>query len=293
MSAMTGPRSSWLPANKNPAVLRRWQQERQASTSLNVAINPITRGEGGGTMGSGLGGITETVSNQTKTAALSGFKGAGVAAGITGVATGAIADHLGASNPVNIGVNAAAKGFFKSVPGVIGNIVNAKFGVDPTAAKISIYGGSALARVNPAIGYATQIFGGLAIDKAMDGMGIREYESFKDQIETSKPKTIKGYFDARKDIAIGSRNLNADRDGWGKDIDTGYGNIDHHGGGRPTGVLAKNKGVWGRDGEDTSLGDGGGDGFGGTSNGGNSGGLGGSNQGGGDHDGGHGSRGGR
>lgn len=267
-----------------------------------VSVNPTFGGGSGGAQGSGLGGqrlgSTGTISSQGKAVALGGFKSAGIKAGVSGVGFGLAANHLGASNPASIGVNAAARGFFGAVPGIVGSVVNTELGVDPTAAKISKYGGMALSGISPALGYGVQAIGGLAVDKAMDGLNARSYESFRDHMESSRPNTIKGYFDARKAVATGVRSLNASKDGWGRDARTGYGNVDHHGAGRPTGELAQATGAWGRVGgkgysSKDGSGDGGGDGHGGTSNGGTGGGLGGSNTGGGDHDGGHGSRGGR
>ncbi len=288
---MTIPRELWIPANRNPLLNR---SEQPSAPVAGSGLGGGGRDNGGDSHSFGPGKATGTLSSQGRKAAIGGLKEAGVKAGVSGISVGAMANHFGASNSVNIGVNAAAKGLLGAVPRVVGDVVNAEMGVDPTAAKIGKYGGYALGAVNPALGYAAQMFGGLAVDGVMDGLGLRGYESFSDQIEASKPRTVKGYFDAKRDIAIGTKNLDADKDGWGDDPDTGYGNVDHFGGGRPTGELANSTGAWGgRDAGPSGSGDGGGDGHGNSSNGGNGGGLGGSNQGGGDHDGGHGSIGGR
>lgn len=219
-----------------------------------------------------------TLSSQGRDAALGGFKDVG----LTAATAGGVVGHL--SKSVGTGVNAATRVGFGAVPGMIGDVINAEMGIDPTAAKISKWGGYALAGFNPALGYGVGMFGGLVADKAMDGLNARSHESFRDSVEAARPNTIKGYFDTRKAISIGVKNLDAGMGGWGDDPSTEYGNIDHHGGGKPTGVMAKNHGCFdGRTGGfGGGAGDGGGDGHGGTSSGGTGDGLGGSNQGGGD-----------
>jgi len=65
----------------------------------------------------------------------------------------------------------------------MGSVLGSEYGIDPIAAKIGKYSATLGAGISPALGIGLGMFGGVAVDKAMDALGVRERESLRDTFE--------------------------------------------------------------------------------------------------------------